>query len=155
MILNIWLEIERKFKISEDKLPSNYKEYPCDKIEQWYLIIKEEREERIRHRWNRYYYTTKTWLWEVREEDEYEITSQEFESLWEKTVWKRIEKIRYLIPYNEKTIELDIYQWKNKWLIIAEIEFNSLDEADNFIFPDWFWEDVTNNPSYKNRNLIW
>ena len=65
-----------------------------------------------------------------------------------------IEKTRYLIPYNEKlTIELDIFHNDLSPLILAEVEFESEDEANNFTPPEWFGEDVTFSPKYHNSNL--
>ena len=153
MVWNNWLEIERKFLIDGKNLPNNLDNFQHEKIEQWYLSITNDREERIRHRWDKYYHTIKTWLWEVRWEDEHQITKDNFEALWPKTKWLRIEKTRYIIPYNNHKIELDIYEWLNKWLIVAEIEFNDKENCDSFEHPDWFGEDVTDNPKYKNRNL--
>ena len=37
--------------------------------------------------------------------------------------------------------------------ITLEIEFENLDEAQNFEAPSWFGEDVTMKPEYKNVNL--
>ncbi len=149
-----WLEIEKKFLVDLNKIPFELNDYQSDEIEQWYLFIDDQKEERIRHRWNRFYYTTKTWIWEVRWEDEHEISKDEFYCLWPKTLWFRLEKIRYLVPYKWYTIELDVYRGNLTWLSVAEIEFESKNECDMFEYPDWFGEDVTDNPKYKNRNLI-
>ena len=65
-----------------------------------------------------------------------------------------IEKTRYLIPYNDKlTIELDIFHGKLAPLMLAEVEFDSVEEANAFTPPDWFGEDVTNSSKYHNSNL--
>ena len=37
--------------------------------------------------------------------------------------------------------------------MIAEVEFDSLDNANAFIAPDWFQEDVTYDKQYHNSNL--
>lgn len=147
-----WLEIERKFLIS--KLPKNLDNYHHDEIEQWYFLLEENVEERVRHRWNKFYHTKKVWYWEVREEYESEITKKEFDSIWPKTEWKRIYKTRYIIPYNNHKIELDIYHDKLEWLVVCEIEFNSEKESKNFVSPDRLWKEITYNDKYKNRNLI-
>lgn len=147
-----WLEIEKKFLIPELSLDlGNYK---YDEIEQWYFVLEKDVEERVRHRWNKYYHTKKVWHWEVREEYENEITKEEFEEKWKETEWKRIQKTRYLIPYNNHIIELDVYHWVLAWLVTAEIEFDSKEDCDSFVFPEWFGEDVTEDTRFKNRNLI-
>ena len=38
--------------------------------------------------------------------------------------------------------------------MIVEVEFKSLEDANKFIIPAWFGEEVTNNDKYKNKNLI-
>ncbi len=147
------LEIERKFLVSE--LPKNLEIYHHDEIEQWYFVLEENIEERIRHRWNKYYHTKKVWHWEVREECESEITKEEFDLIWQKTEWKRIYKTRYVIPYNNHNIELDIYHDNLEWLIVCEIEFHNIEESKTFIFPKRFWKEITNDENFKNRNLIY
>ena len=147
-----WLEIERKFLVP--KLPDNLENYKHDEIEQWYFILEKDTEERIRHRWNRFYHTKKVWHWKIREEYENEITEKEFNQLRDKTQWKRIYKTRYVIPYNNHKIELDIYHGKLEWLIVCEIEFDNEEESKKFVFPERFWEEITNDDNYKNRNLI-
>ena len=37
--------------------------------------------------------------------------------------------------------------------IFAEVEFDSLEEANAFIPPAWFDKDVTDDPSYANSNI--
>ena len=39
-------------------------------------------------------------------------------------------------------------------LKFAEVEFASIEEAERFVAPDWFGEDVTFEAKYKNSNLI-
>lgn len=147
-----WLEIERKFLIQA--LPDNLKNYKHFEIQQWYFVLAKNIEERVRHKWNSYYYTKKIWYWEVRNEYEIKISKEKFDNLRSKTDWKRIYKTRYLIPYNNNIIELDIYKWDLKWLMVAEVEFWSSKELENFKIPQRFWEDITNNNKYKNRNLV-
>ena len=38
-------------------------------------------------------------------------------------------------------------------LVIAEVEFPTEKEAEAFIPPEWFLEDVTYNPEYHNSTL--
>ena len=65
-----------------------------------------------------------------------------------------ITKERYCIPYNEKyTIELDIFKGYHAPLTLAEVEFESIEEAVSFLPPDWFGKDVTACPEYHNSVL--
>ena len=50
-------------------------------------------------------------------------------------------------------IELDIFAAPFDGLIIAEVEFPSVEAAHAFVAPAWFDEDVTNDPAYHNSNL--
>ena len=89
----------------------------------------------------------------IREENE-EIISEEYgEELFKKSKTFIIEKTRYYIPYGEYTIELDIYSGKHRGLIVAEVEFPSVEKANEFIPPEWFGEDITKDKSYKNMML--
>jgi CYTH domain-containing protein len=64
----------------------------------------------------------------------------------------RIEKTRYYVPSGDHTVEVDVFEGKNEGLIIAEIEFSSVDEI--FEKPEWLGAEVTGNPAYYNSNLI-
>jgi CYTH domain-containing protein len=63
-------------------------------------------------------------------------------------------KNRYTIPLrNWYIVELDEYLWNSKWNYIIEVEFKSEKEANDFIPPEWFWEEVTENKFYKNKYI--
>ena len=57
------------------------------------------------------------------------------------------------IPYEKYMIELDIFENELSPLIMAEVEFDSEEEALAFVPPAWFWEDVTNDKRYHNSNM--
>jgi len=63
-----------------------------------------------------------------------------------------IEKIRYLIPYENHTWELDIFEGENEGLIVAEIELEK--EDDIFKKPVWVTQEVSHDTRYRNANLI-
>lgn len=144
------MEIERKFLIHT--LPENLENYPRKEIEQGY--INREPVVRIRRSDDKYILTCKGQGFMVREEFELPLTREAFEHMKPKTDGIFIEKTRYLIPYEKKlTIELDVFHGKLAPLVLAEVEFDSVEEADAFIPPAWFGEDVTNSPKYHNSNL--
>ena len=66
---------------------------------------------------------------------------------------RSIDKIRYSIPFNNRTIELDVFKGNLNGLIIAEIEFSSINEAKKFQKLPWMLVEVTDNSNFKNRNL--
>lgn len=144
------MEIERKFLIHT--LPENLENYPYKEIEQGY--INRDPVIRIRRSDDKYILTCKGQGLMVREEFELPLSKEAFEHLKPKTDGIFIEKTRYLIPYDEKlTIELDIFHGKLVPLVLAEVEFDSVEDADAFVPPAWFGEDVTNSPKYHNSNL--
>lgn len=144
------MEIERKFLIHT--LPENLENYPFKEIEQGY--INRDPVIRIRRSDDKYILTCKGQGLMVREEFELPLSKEAFEHLKPKTDGIFIEKTRYLIPYDEKlTIELDIFHGKLVPLVLAEVEFDSVEDADAFVPPAWFGEDVTNSPKYHNSNL--
>lgn len=144
------MEIERKYLIKA--LPENLDNYPYKEIEQGYLSTNPV--VRIRRSNDKYILTYKGSGMMVREEYNLPLTKESFEHMKPKTDGIFIEKRRYLIPYNEKlTIELDIFGGELAPLVLAEVEFDSEEEANAFIPPEWFGEDVTFSTEYHNSTL--
>lgn len=144
------MEIERKYLVSV--LPENIESYPCKHIEQGYLAT--EPVVRIRRSNDQYILTYKGKGLMVREEYNLPLTAESFEHLKKKIDGILIQKRRYLIPYGEKyTIELDIFDGELAPLQLAEVEFETEEEANNFTPPEWFGEDVTFSTKYHNSTL--
>ena len=90
----------------------------------------------------------------VREEYEMPLTAEAFEHMLPKIDGILIDKIRYLIPLDENHVaELDIFQGTLAPLRLVEVEFESIEEANAFVPPAWFGDDVTNSGEYHNSNL--
>ena len=142
------MEIERKFLIRE--LPQDTEQYPCDRIEQAYISGKPTI--RIRKKNNDCILTVKGPGKLAHEEFELPIDAEAYERLLRKCEGKMIVKRRYRIPYGKYTIELDIFS-APKSLILAEVEFESIQEALAFEGPSWFSEDVTEDPRYSNAHI--
>ena len=142
-------EIERKFLVKE--LPANLEKYEFHELEQGYLntapVVRVRKEDET------YYLTYKGKGFIEREEYNLPLTEDAYLHLIEKADGKIISKRRYLIPFGNYTIELDIFHEPFKPLIIAEVEFPSLEEANAFLPPDWFGEDVTGDYHYSNSYL--
>ena len=147
------MEIEKKFLIK--KLPANLEQYPHDQIEQAYLCTTPVM--RIRRHGDHYTFTYKGSGMMVREEYNLPLTEEAFSHLLPKADGKVIRKTRYKIPYTcngqDLTIELDMFQSPTD-LIMAEVEFPDEASAMHFLAPDWFGEEVTQNPAYHNCNMI-
>ncbi len=160
------MEIERKFTVKE--LPRNLESYPFRHIEQGYLSISPV--VRVRKEDDEYYLTYKGEGMMAREEYNLPLTREAYYHLREKADGRIISKRRYLIPLpnpvflEEKgvtcpppdyslTIELDIFDPPLAPLVLAEVEFGSLEAAQAFLPPDWFEEDVTCRREYHNSYL--
>ena len=144
------MEIERKYLVETP--PKNYTACPCRRIEQGYLCTAPV--VRIRRQDEEYYLTYKSKGMMVREEYNLPLTAEAYAHLREKTDGNLISKQRYLIPLNETlTAELDIFDAPFAPLMLAEVEFSSEEEANSFVPPAWFGEDVTFSGKYHNSYL--
>ena len=144
------MEIERKYLVKY--LPENIEDYEQKHIAQGYLCTNPVL--RIRRSNDAYFLTYKGPGLMAREEHEFPLTAEAFEHMLPKVDGILIEKIRYMIPLNEKlTAELDVFQGVLAPLRLVEVEFSSIEEADHFVAPDWFGDDVTNSGEYHNSNL--
>ena len=143
------MEIERKFLIKI--LPENLENYPCRHLEQGYLCVKPV--VRIRKDNEKYELTYKSGGMMARQEYNLPLTQDSYEHLRTKVDGRVITKKRYMIPFNPYTIELDIFEGDLAPLVIAEVEFPSIEEANSFTAPDWFGEDVTYDGHYHNSYL--
>lgn len=145
------MEIERKFLIKE--LPADLERYPHANICQAYLNTNPVL--RIRQHGDQYIFTYKGQGLMSREEYNLPLNQESFQHLLPKADGNIIEKTRYKIPIagSDLIIELDIFQ-KPKQLIMAEVEFPDEQTALAFTPPEWFGEDVTQNPAYHNSNMI-
>jgi len=145
------MEIERKFLIKN--IPENLDSYAFHLIEQGYLCT--DPVVRVRRQDDDYFLTYKGKGLLAREEYILPLTRSGYEHLIKKADGNIIKKKRYLIPIEDTdlTIELDIFDKPFAPLIMAEVEFSSVEDANAFIAPDWFGEDVTNDPAYHNSNM--
>lgn len=144
------MEIERKYLIHN--LPDNLESYPQKKIEQGYLCTSPV--VRIRRQNEEYFLTYKSEGLMSREEYNLPLTKEAYEHLKPKADGYLISKTRYLIPLDEThTIELDVFDAPCAPLYMAEVEFATMEEAQNFTPPEWFGEDVTFDGSYHNSAM--
>ena len=146
------MEIERKFLISKENLPADLDSYPHHKLEQGYLSTAPV--VRIRKEDDNYYLTYKSKGLMTREEYNLPLNAEAFAHLKEKIDGILIQKRRYLIPLTDKlTIELDVFEGELAPLQLAEVEFETKEEAEHFVPPAWFGEDVTFSSKYHNSTL--
>ncbi len=82
------------------------------------------------------------------------LTKEAYLHLRQKADGILITKRRYLIPLDERhTIELDIFHGSLEGTTLAEVEFSSVEEANSFVPPEWFGEDVTYDSRYHNSEM--
>ena len=153
-------EIERKFLV--DKVPKNLVVHPYILIDQGYLDLPENhitsQELRIRKSIfkdgrDEFFLAIKSEGGLSRDEAQIEIPYEAYIALFSLTEGRRVAKTRYLIPYAHKEIELDVYVGHLEGLVVAEVEFDGVEDSRAFVPPAWFGKEVTEDKSYKNKNL--
>lgn len=150
---DVKLEIERKYLGPSTEFPFNLTAYPHHIIEQAYISLNPTI--RIRHCDTHYILTMKGSGEISREEYEMNISKQQYENLLNKLETPFVRKKRYLVPLSlsEYTAEIDIFKDSLEGLVLIEVEFPTLEEANQFQAPKWFGKDVTADKRYKNTSL--
>lgn len=144
------MEIERKYLVKE--IPENIEEYTHKELEQGYLCT--EPVVRVRREGEDYVLTYKSKGLMVREEYNLPLNREAYEHLLEKADGIVIKKTRYMIPQpGGLKIELDIFHGEHEGLVLAEVEFSSEKEANEYCPPEWFGRDVTFSSQYHNSVL--
>jgi len=144
-------EIERKFLVNE-KLTKVLKTAESKYCNQSYLSTDENKVVRVRVLGEKGFLTIKSKVEGIsRHEFEYEIPISDAKKMIALFGQNVIEKTRYLIPYENHTWEVDVFEGENKGLVIAEIELQSEDES--FSIPNWIAKEVTGDAKYYNSNL--
>jgi CYTH domain-containing protein len=145
------MEIERKYLVAA--LPADYRSWPSRSIQQAYLCT--EPVVRIRKEDQQYYLTYKSKGLLEREEYNLPLTKEAYDHLLPKADGIVLTKRRYRIPIEGTglTIELDLFSGVYEGLCLAEVEFETKQEAEEFVPPDWFGRDVTFSGEYQNSRL--
>lgn len=152
------MEIERKYRINEfpDVSKAEKKE-----IEQGYLCTAPV--VRIRKSNDRYILTYKSHIGleegtpgdtRVCQEIEMPLTQEGYLHLREKTDGNFISKTRYVLPLKDgHKAELDVFHGKLEGLTFVEVEFSDEQDADDFVPPEWFGDNVSADYRYTNSFL--
>lgn len=144
------MEIEKKF--IPKYLPDNLESFEHHRIEQGYLstgpVV------RVRQSDDKYYLTYKSGGMMARQEYNLPLDERSYKHLVSKADGNIITKTRYLIPiHNNLTAELDIFEGAFNGMLLVEVEFSSIEEAENFTPPEWFGKEVTYDKRYHNSYL--
>lgn len=144
------MEIEKKYLLKEVPDLGNYE---CHRIEQAYLCT--DPVVRVRREDETYYMTYKGRGMLAREEYNLPLNPQAYEHLSAKADGNVIRKTRYLIPLQENglTAEVDVFEEPFAPLVMAEVEFVSEEQAEQFVPPEWFGEEVTFDRRYHNSYM--
>lgn len=158
------MEIERKYLVH--KLPEDIDQYEHYEIEQAYLCTSPTL--RIRRMGDAYILTVKERIMNGNSsaihnrEEEFSLNAQSYQRLLAKCDSGRVGKTRYRIDlraltgndaYAGLTAELDVFHGRHEGLILVEVEFPDTVAANSFVPPDWFGEDVSSDPCYRNSFL--
>jgi len=151
------MEIERKFLVDPENIPGNGL-LKDEIIEQVYLSS--DPEVRIRRTETqspsgsciKHFLTVKSSGSLSRGEYEIEISNSMYNELIKHGISKRLIKTRKKFDIGQGLIaEVDIY--KDFDFITVEVEFETLEQANSFVKPKWFDEDITGDKRYKNAEL--
>ena len=95
----------------------------------------------------------KLWAGEMRWEYDLLVSNEQYEQLLELEETSLL-KTRYTIDDNEwQELEFDTYDWNLHGLHILESEFDSWDNAKEYVIPSYVVEEVTHDPRFKNAAL--
>ena len=155
------LEIEKKFLLTE--FPARWIEDGSlrirsdQRIEQTYLAMDDTQELRVRRITEvgsgavTYRQTFKKGHGLVREEIEYEISEAIFDQIMQVFEATPLIKRRVTVDWKGFGIEIDCYEHID--LIVAEVEFESVEAADAFVAPDWIVRDISSEREYSNKKM--
>lgn len=158
-------EIERKFLIDIDKIPFDLSKMDYRDITQGYVTAMggDEFTYRLRHVLYRshldgdllgeeFSQTIKGKGSKIRDEYEIKLWKNQFSKLWRLCDEVVVHKFRYELPTKEGQNRryLDVYKNSLRGLYTIEVEFESEEACDNYIPPEWFGEEVTENVNYCN-----
>lgn len=141
-------EIEKKWYCKD--FPQKFYQHDTYFIVQNYVSLTAYEQLRIRTINNiDYYLTYKQGEGSVRKEMETSISKELYNHLCDLINKEPIFKERTQIPIGDYTAILDVFHLKNQLLKIVEVEFDSVEEMNNFEKPDWFGEKC----SWSNKDL--
>lgn len=141
------IEIEKKYKVK--KLPENLEECENFTIEQSYLnkggspirLRKFIKSDKINYIFSKKVRVAK----DMPECIEYniELTEEIYLKLLEAKEGRTIIKTRYKVPIGDGLkVDLDVFHDFFEGVCIAEIEYKSIDQANNYIVPNWLGEEL-------------
>lgn len=144
-------EIERKFLVTDKSFMDSAIE--AKRICQGYLSVDPDATVRVRISDDKAFLTVKGRNeGAVRDEWEYPLPLRDAEEMLDRCCGeRRLDKTRYIVPYGERTWEVDEFRGRLAGLTVAEIELDSAD--DSVELPGFAGREVTGDPRYYNSML--
>jgi adenylate cyclase len=90
----------------------------------------------------------------VRDELEIRITVDQFRQLQEGVVDRPIEKRRYRLEDGGHLLDVDVFRGHLTGLVIAEVEFESIEASREFDPPSWLDAEITEDRRFLNSELV-
>jgi adenylate cyclase len=141
-------EIERKFLIETEISPDLGEQ---KLIKQGYIMLEKDKQLRVRVIDHKSFICLKYTKNEVRDEYEYEIPLIDGLEMLQKCKIK-LEKIRTVLKPVGANFTIDVDRYPNG-LVVAEVEFKSLEDCKNFVPINWFGPEITGDKFYSNITL--
>jgi CYTH domain-containing protein len=148
-------EIERKFLINPTKIPYDLNTIGFYDIIQGYASsTNSDLNYRLRQSVDHngdiiYHQTIKGKGTKIKTEVEIKLSKEQFDVMWIVCENTTLQKRRY----NVDNYDLDQYKNDLAPLWTIEVEFDTIEECDSFIVPNWFGEEVTEDVRWSNHNI--
>ena len=149
------MEIERKFLIEAKNIPYDLNKLDIYELTQSYISFSPEI--RLRKADSMFFLTIKAAVDSngmIREERNFWITEEEYNTLYKKVEGNTIYKTRYQGPDEHgNTFAIDIFKDDLEGLAYYEMEFKNEELANSYTPPAWIGKEVTSDKRYKNGSL--
>lgn len=144
------LELEKTYLLKT--IPFDLDNYPSKKLVDHYIPVESDHPKlRLRKRWDIHEITKKTlvneWNCSIQKEQTIDLSKLEYQALSDLPN-KFISKIRYYVPYEWLTLEIDVFQDNLDGLILMDVEFSDIQTMTSFTMPDFCLADVSQNSAF-------
>jgi CYTH domain-containing protein len=139
------LELERTFLAKA--LPIDLDKNAVREIQDSYIPVSAEHPKmRLRKKGEHFNLTKKIQMEagdsSVQEEQTINLSAEEFAAL-SALPGRKLRKLRYEYPCGDDTAEIDVFLDELNGLVSVDFEFDSPEEKESFVMPDWCLEEVT------------
>ena len=144
-------EIERKFLVNDMPSLRGIRKVPQ---ERYFIQRGELFEEGMKRKGDTYTYESKFMLSkDEKKREQIIVTQEEFETSKSRGT-SIIERDSYSLTKKSPVISIKKYHGTYSGLILAEVEFDTIDEMEDFIPLDWMGPEVTHTPLGKDARLV-